>query len=678
MGKGNKQTTNTNQTQSQSGTSSTVIDPRIQQQGYSNLDFANQVADNYQTPLQQTPQGFSDDTLSAFKLIYNLANGGGANSQANQNAMNYATQAANWQAPQVYAPGYTAQNVATPQGYQAATSAGPERVSNQQVSAQNVSADPITAALAQANLLGPAQTYDASKAQASQVNRGDISNISGPTTDALGSMTQSLMNPYTQNVYDTSLAELDKARQMTQNVNAAQAAQAGAFGSTRQGVMDAETNNDFARQAASLAANLNSQGFTQAQNTAQALQQQQQAAALANQGVDVNVAMANAGYGQQTGLANQAALNQAAQYNTGSQNQFSQLNQAAQNQFGLANQNWQNQIALANQQNNLQSQGMNQSANLQASLANAQNALQASLANQSAGMQNNQFNAGQLNQAGQFNAGQDFQAGLANQAAQNAGGQFNAGQNMQAFLANQSASQAQAQNQLAAAGLFGNLGTNQFSQALTGAQALNQTGNQQQQYGQSVLDTNYQNAMAQANNPLQQLMIKLQALQSTPYGTTTNTSGTMTGSGTSTTKQQPGLLDIIGSLASAAAPFAMMSDIRLKENITPMGGTRKRATINVPGVTDTRDPQVHLGAHLRDPLKAVRRIRPASYNWKGSPHRELGLIAQNVEAAAPEAVKTVGPLGLKAVHVPAMLGLLTGAVNQLDQKISRKKGTYAA
>ena len=655
MGKGNKQTTTQNQTQS--GSSTTVLPSWVTQQAQQNLGFGNNAVANWSPAMQQAPAGFSQDQINAFNLISGFANNAGANNPTNQAALNFMTQAGNWQAPQVYQQQYNAQNVADPSGYQAATIGGPSQVGTQRVTAQNMTMDPITAALMQAAQTGPAERAAAATGTASQIDPNSISRVTGPDTAAqLPSFLQAFDPSYQSDVINASLTDLDRARQMTNNQNAAQAAQAGAFGSSRQGVMESLTNADFARQAAETSANLRQSGF----NTAlSALQQQQglgQQAALANQGVDATVAAQNAQLAQGMSLANVGNQQQTNLANQQAGSQFQMYNTSNQQQANVNNQNALNQIALANQQNNFMTQQGNQNANLQASLANAANALNAGEFNAGNQLQTQLANQSSLNNAGQFNAGQGFQAALANQSAQNQGSQFNSQQWLQSALANQSASQAQAQNQLAAGGAMGNMGQGMSNQQLAAYQALLGAGGQQQQYQQNILDTAYGNAQQQANAPLNQAMLFQQLLQNTPYGTTTNTTGNM--SGTTTQQQQPGWAQILGMGLQGASMF--MSDARLKENIVPVSGA-------------------NLGPHMRDPLKAVRRIRTVGFNWKGDnpANRQLGLLAQNVERAAPEAVRSV-PTGnpsmptVKAIHTPAMLGLLTGAVNQLDQKISRK------
>jgi len=76
------------------------------------------------------------------------------------------------------------------------------------------------------------------------------------------------MNPYTQEVIDRSLADLERARLSATNNLGFSASQAGAFGGSRHGVAEGLTNEGYATQAGNLAANLRNQGFGIAQNAA--------------------------------------------------------------------------------------------------------------------------------------------------------------------------------------------------------------------------------------------------------------------------------------------------------------------------------------------------------------------------------------------------------------------------
>lgn len=81
-----------------------------------------------------------------------------------------------------------------------------------------------------------------------------------------GSDAASLMNPFQKNVTDTTMADLERQRQI-QRVNDNQSATgANAFGGARQGVADSLTNDAYDRNAASTLANLNFGNFNNAQN----------------------------------------------------------------------------------------------------------------------------------------------------------------------------------------------------------------------------------------------------------------------------------------------------------------------------------------------------------------------------------------------------------------------------
>jgi hypothetical protein len=115
------------------------------------------------------------------------------------------------------------------------------------------------------------------------------------------------MNPYTNQVVNTSLAALDRERQQQQMQNAGQAQAAGAFGGSRQGLVEAQTNEAAQRQAGQLSANLYSQGFTQAQQAAQQDIATRMQAALANQQAGIQSAGVRMDAGRIGGLLAQQA-----------------------------------------------------------------------------------------------------------------------------------------------------------------------------------------------------------------------------------------------------------------------------------------------------------------------------------------------------------------------------------
>ena len=115
------------------------------------------------------------------------------------------------------------------------------------------------------------------------------------------------MNPYESQVVDQSLQDLERARQMQANQLGAQASQAGAFGGSRQAIMESELGRNYLDQAARTASGLRQAGFQNAQQLAGqdigfglAGSQNRQAAAntLGN--------LSNLGFNQGMDLSNQA------------------------------------------------------------------------------------------------------------------------------------------------------------------------------------------------------------------------------------------------------------------------------------------------------------------------------------------------------------------------------------
>ena len=106
-------------------------------------------------------------------------------------------------------------------------------------------------------------------------------------------------NPYENQVVQQSLRDIGGAQQKAMNQIGSQASAAGAFGGSRHGIAEAETNAAFVQQAADTAAQLRQGGYAQAQNLA----------------------------GQDVGF-----MNQASQFGAGAQNAAMMANQQAQMQ----------------------------------------------------------------------------------------------------------------------------------------------------------------------------------------------------------------------------------------------------------------------------------------------------------------------------------------------------------
>lgn len=170
------------------------------------------------------------------------------------------------------------------------------------------------------------------------------------------------MNTFEDTVVDSALGDIERARQMQQNQNAASAISAGAFGGDRQGIVEAETNRAALEQAAKTAAGLRQSGFESAAKRLEA---------------DANRGLTAARSNQQSSLA-------ARQSNQGANLTAARSNLAAEQ--ARATQNAQNALRarLANQSTDLTAQGRNQDAALRAALANQSTRLQTGRANQDA------------------------------------------------------------------------------------------------------------------------------------------------------------------------------------------------------------------------------------------------------------------------------------------------------
>ena len=96
-------------------------------------------------------------------------------------------------------------------------------------------------------------------------NSGKASSIfEGLAADASGfnlTDVSAHMNPFTSEVIDKSLADMDKTRQQSIMSNASAAQKAGAFGGSRHGIIDAVTNAETAEAAGLLSSQLRKQGF---------------------------------------------------------------------------------------------------------------------------------------------------------------------------------------------------------------------------------------------------------------------------------------------------------------------------------------------------------------------------------------------------------------------------------
>jgi hypothetical protein len=319
--------------------------------------------------------------------------------------------------------------------------------------------------------------------------------MGGPEKVATRSFTdagtaESYMNPYTRNVLDIQNRELDRQAGIASNVRGAQAARAGAFGGSRQGIENAEAQRNLM--------------MMKNQNQAQGMQQAYQQA--------MQQFNAEQGYGLQGQIANQQAGLTVGQQNLGANLGVQQLGTQTAAQIELANLANKQQTGLANQalkgQYGLTEGQFGQQANMQTS-AQAQ---QAALANAAAKSAASQFGAAAANTAS-----------LANAAASNQAAQFEAGQKLASA---QTAAQygLGAQNLgLQASSQLGSL-ANQELAAKQGILSMqNQVGAQQQALDQAAKNQAIQDYANAQQYPLMQLGTMSNMLRGLPMqASTTN------------------------------------------------------------------------------------------------------------------------------------------------------------
>jgi hypothetical protein len=509
------------------------------------------------SPMQEQAQQGAANMRSSPQLdtAYDMAQAAGIGALgANYLAGQFGNQ---FQAPGQYQPGQFSMSAAQApnlQNYQ--FQGAPQDVQARDINAAQLGYAPenTAAQFGGPNAIGydavQARSYDAPSMQGQQTGynpnlqnfRMDPAERVNTQSFAQPGSAEAYMSPYMQNVVDIQKREAQRQSGIQGTQQQAQAAQAGAFGGSRDAIMRAERERNLNQQMGDIQAQGSQAAYQQAQQQFNQEQQARLSAQQANQQAGLTVGSQNLNAQQQAqiqnaanqlqaGLANQQAgltvggQNLTAQQQANVQNAANQLQASGMNaqqamQAALANQQaglttgQQNlsallgiqqlgaqtglQTSLANLNNQQQAAVQNQAAQLQTQGMNAQQALQAALANQQARMNTGQFNATNAYNTNLQNAQMRQQSGLSNQALQGQyglqQGQFqqaanmqNAQQAMQAALANQQSGYNVGQQNLAANLGVQQLGSGQNLQAqLANQQAQQQTqqlGEQSKQYG---------------------------------------------------------------------------------------------------------------------------------------------------------------------------------------------------
>lgn len=279
------------------------------------------------------------------------------------------------------------------------------------------------------------------------------------TRSFTGDAAQQYMSPYMQGVVGIQQREAQRQADIARTQRAAQAVGAGAFGGSRQAVMEAEAQRNLATQLGDIQATGLQQAYQQGQQQFNTEQQARLAAEQANQAAGLTV-------GQQN-LAAQLGVQQLRE---------GQINL----QTNLANLSNEQQARVQSEAFRLQAQGMNQQAAMQQAMANQQRDLAVEQQNLASQLGVQQLGAQQMQQADLANTANRQQAALANQALQ---GQYGlAGQ--QAQLQAAQMQQNVGTSQLNAATQQGQLGLQAAAQAFQSAGLDAQTAMQMAQLDQ--------------------------------------------------------------------------------------------------------------------------------------------------------------------------------------------------
>ena len=230
-----------------------------------------------------------------------------------------------------------------------------------------------------------------------------------------GTDTSPYTNQYNEQVKDVTLSDINRARDMQLSDLQSRAAQAGAFGGTREDVEASLINENALREFARQSSLLNKEGFDTANQLAMQdvgilnqagltnIQNSMQAQQL-NQAADLTAGQANLNAAMETQRLNQARDLSLGQFNTQAMQDAAMANQANERAIQLDNaaRNLQMQgmsaddayrVAQSNVDNTFRQQSTNIANTLQADLANQGSSLQADLANQGADLTSSQANA---------------------------------------------------------------------------------------------------------------------------------------------------------------------------------------------------------------------------------------------------------------------------------------------
>ena len=337
---------------------------------------------------------------------------------------------------------------------------------------------------------------------------------------------QAGMSPYMQSVVGIQQREAQRQADIAGTERSAKAVQSGAFGGSRQAIMDAEAARNLEQQKGDIQAQGSQKAYEDAQQQFNQQQQLGLTAQQSNQQTGLQAALANMNSKQQANVQNQAAINQSKGMSAQQamqaaiQNQNTKLQQAQSNQRGrletqgldsanrqqmnLQNLQNQQQTAITNQADQLMAEGKSREQAIQIATQNQTQRFSRAIANQQANLGVQQLDSGYRQQTNMQNLQNRQQSGLANQAnrfererADEASRQYGANYAYQGRMG-----ALQGANQLAG------LGRDAYGQRVNNLGLLKDVGGMQQARDQNLLNVDYQNFIDSKNYPLEQLQLQ--------------------------------------------------------------------------------------------------------------------------------------------------------------------------
>ena len=484
------------------------------------------------------------------------------------------------------------------------------------------------------------------------------------------------MNPYERQVIEAGLGDISRAEEQARGGRAARATAARAFGGSRAAIEEGIAAGEAARERNRFVAEQRAQGFREASAQREADVGRQQQAGLSNQAAAQQV-MELAQRGQITNQQRDLELSRlgltAGQANIDAQMRAALANQQAQQdaqRLGLTAETTNVQAALEAERANQAAAQQYMQMGLSAEEANQRAQMDAATRNQAAGQEAQRLGL----TAGQFNVEQQMRAGLANQQAQqdymrmglsaeeanqramlDASGrnqqaeleaqrlgmtaqQFNEQQQMEAARANQGAGLQGAEFRLGAGRDLAGYGQTALENRYGAGRAMMGLGTQQQNLYQQFLNAQREEDLRRQEFPLRQLAIRQGAVSASPMNVTN----------TGTVTARPSYWEM------AQKVFGSDEDMK----------------------RDVRD--------IKNPLDKVRRLKGIEFEWENGygenegedrgGEEDMGMSAQSVERAMPEAVSRRESDNMRQYDLPQVVGLLTEAVKELDRKVSKRKG----